>query len=156
MVIPEAARSFFDVGLEVKNGIAILRVPLASHVRQVAKQVLMITSHQVWKHVIMQALIKPAVARQVAAIEKCDVEFQVIAVKPATLRKRVHAMANAEPQVPEFSQDSRHRVPSGRLLPAAFGKEKQVNIRMWKELPATIAAQGKQAKVLWFIKLRGK
>jgi len=27
---------------------------------------------------------------------------------------------------------------------------------MWKELTATIAAQGKQAEVLWFIKLRGK
>jgi hypothetical protein len=65
-------------------------------------------------------------------------------------------MANAQPQVPQFPQDSRHRVPSGRLLPVAFGKEKQVNIRMGEEFPATIAAQGKQAEVFWFIKLRGK
>ena len=27
---------------------------------------------------------------------------------------------------------------------------------MWKELPATIAAQGNQAEVLWFIRLRGE
>ena len=66
MIIPEAARTFLDVGLKVKNGIAILRVPLACHVRQVAKQVLMISGHQVWKHIIMQARIKLAVARQVS------------------------------------------------------------------------------------------
>jgi hypothetical protein len=139
MIVPEAARTFFDVGLKVKNGFAIFRVPLACHVRQVAKQVEIISGHQTRNYIITQAGIKLAVAREVTAIEERDVEFQVISIKPATLRQRVYAMANAEPEVPKLSQDGRHGLTPGRLLPAAFGEEKQVNIRMWKKLPATIA-----------------
>jgi hypothetical protein len=65
-------------------------------------------------------------------------------------------MANAEPQVPKFPEDGGYGLPPGGLLTAAFGKEKQVNIRMGKELSTAIAAEGNQAEVLWFIRLRGK
>ena len=60
----------------------------------------MISRHQVRIHVVVQAVKELAIARQIPAIEQCDVEFEVIAVKPAALRQRVHAVPDPKPQVP--------------------------------------------------------
>jgi hypothetical protein len=65
-------------------------------------------------------------------------------------------MAHAQAQVPEFSQESRNRLAPGGLRGAVLSKEKEVNIRMWKEFPAAVAAQGKQAEAARFSKLRGE
>ena len=78
MIIAEAAGVFLEVGLQVKDGVAVLGVPPASPLRKIAQQVLMIAGNEVRQHLVAQAHKQPGVARQVAAVEERHVELEVV------------------------------------------------------------------------------
>jgi hypothetical protein len=100
MVVPEAAGAVLEVRLKMKNGVVILPMPRAGHLCQIAKQVLMISRHQVRINVVVQPVKEFGITRQITAIQQCDVELEVLPVEPAALRQRVHAVSDPKSQVP--------------------------------------------------------
>ena len=68
-------------------------------------------------------------------------------MKPAALGKGSGRVSNAEPQVPQGSRNRSHGLAERLGNPGAFGKEKQVDIRIREQLLPSITADGHQAEI---------
>lgn len=103
VVIAKAPGRFLEVGLQVKNRVGLFLVPPFGQLDEVANQVLTVTGDQVGDHLITEARAKLNIAGKVSAVEKRDIEFQVVAVKLLAFRQRPRAVSDAEPEVPQRS-----------------------------------------------------
>ena len=122
-------------------------MPLSRDIEEVADQVVTVPRHQFRNHFVAQPPEKVLIAGEEPAVKKRDAEFQVVAVKPAALGKGSGRVSNAEPQVPQGSRHRGHGLAKRLRNPAAFGKEKQVDIRIREQFLPSIAADGDQAKI---------
>ena len=152
MIVAQPARSFLEVGLEVKNRAAVLLVPPARHPCKIAHQLFAITRHQLRHDLVMKTHEQALIARQVPAVEQRNAELEVIGLKAATIAKRASGVSDPKPKVPEgpcqgcngFAQAG----ISAGIRAGPLGKEEKVDIRMGEKLLSSVASHGCEAEAL--------
>ena len=144
--VAQTARRLFEVGLQMENRVAVLRMALAGQFHQIAHQVLAVPRHHVWDDRAPETCIEVRVSGQVSQVQQGNVEFQIVAIEAATLRQGVRAVSHAHSQVPEHAQKGGNGVAVRGWSASILGQEKQVNVRMGKQFPPAITTQRQQKK----------
>jgi len=143
--IPKAAGSFLEIGLQMKNRVAIFSVPVARYFREIANQVMTVPPDQARDRVLVEAREKPQLACEVAAIEKRNVEFQVGAMKLAAFGQCPRGAPHSESQIPERSSNSGDGFPVSRLGSAVYKKKEEVDVGVREKFPSPVPPEGHQA-----------
>src|SRR5712692_1125415 len=89
LIVSQAPGGFLEVGLEVKDRVAVLAVPAARHFEEVRNKVLTVPRHQLGDCTVVEERKKPSVTSEIPAVEKRDAEFQIVAIELAALGERV-------------------------------------------------------------------
>jgi hypothetical protein len=147
MIVSEPPRSILEIRLELENGVALFLVALACHFHQVLNKVLPVPSDKVGDNLFVQVRIKIRVTGDVPAIEKGDIEFQVVPVKAAAFVKGAGGIPDPQPQIPERPGNHCNLFPDRLFDTAISGEEKEVNVRMGKEFSPAIAAQSHESEI---------
>src|SRR5579862_3300400 len=96
VVIPEPARCFLYIRLEVEYGFAKLRVPLACDLRQTLQQCFRFTHYQLGNQFVAKACEELAVSSEIAAIEQRDGEFGIVRIEAITFGKAPRSRTQLE------------------------------------------------------------
>ncbi len=146
-VVAQAARTFLQVRLQMKDGVTELGVAGARDLVQLLGDGGPLTQHKPGKNHLVQLLVEGKLPGQKTAVERGKREFQVVGVEFAGFFHRARAGAGPQPDVPHTLNDGPHRLP--RLLLGFFvGKgEEHVDVGIWEQIFAAVAAQGQQGHV---------
>ena len=124
IVIAQAARTVFDVGLEVEDGVAEFVVAGTSEIGEPLHDRPRFARDELRNRLVVQASEKFAIAREIAAIEQRNCEFDIVRIEFLALGQGARRGAQLEPQIPHFLR----KFPNAILeLPASavIGMEKK-------------------------------
>ena len=141
MIVAQAAGSIFQVGFEVKNGIALFAMALAGELGDIAEQGRALVGDQVGQSLVMQAREKPGIAGDQPCVQHADVELGVVAVEFFAFGERARVGTGAQPQIPEHAGDRLDALMITGLDAMVLAEEQQIDVRVGEEGAAAVSAQ---------------
>ena len=141
MIIAQSAGAIFQVGFQMKDGIAKLGVPRARNLAQLLRNRRPFAQHQPRKGHLVKLLVQRKLPGQETPVERGQREFQVVGIEPSGLFHGARAGAGPQADVPHALDDGPHRF-SRVLLGLLVGKgEQHVDVRVGEQILAPVAAQ---------------
>ena len=148
VIVPQAAGTLLEIGLEVKDGVAVFCVAAAGNFAQLLRNVVPLTQHQAGKRDLVKLLIEGELAGQVSTVKRGQRELKVVAIEFAGFLDRPRAGAGAQTHVPHALDDGSDRF-ARLLLGLLVGEGKEnVDVGIWEEIFAPVAAQSQQRDAL--------
>ena len=100
VIVAQPAGTLFQVGLEMKNGVAVLGVARACNLAQLLGDGGPFAQHQPRKRVLVKLLIQGKMSGQKSAIQRGQRKFQVVGVEAARLLQGARGRAGPQPDIP--------------------------------------------------------
>src|ERR1700732_3425852 len=148
LVTTQSAGSFLHVRLEMVDGVPIPSQPLLRQFLELRLQKrprLLLRSGQ---NFLIQPLEEFRVARQKSPVQKREMKFGVVRFDPPAFFDCASRGAYAKSQVPQGAGKFGDERAVFLLRLFAFKKKKNVEVRIRKEQPPSVSAEGDQAETM--------
>src|ERR1019366_2954624 len=141
MQVAQPAGTLFQVGFQMKDGVAEAQMAGASDFRQALHQDIRLACYKLWQALFMETLKQPGIAAQKAAVEQRDGELDIVGVEACALVEGARRRADPQAGVPHFLAHAAHRVLHPAAKSVVLSQEQKVNVGMRKECAATEATR---------------
>jgi len=147
VVVAEASGTLFQVGFEMKDGVAVFGVAGAGDFAEFLGDSVPLAEGEAGKDVLMELLVEREVSGEEAAVEGGEGEFEVVGVEAGGFFEGAGGGAGAEADVPH-ALDDRADGLFGLLFGFVVGEgEEDVDVGVGEEVFAAIAAEGEEGDV---------
>ena len=148
VVVAQAAGTVFQVGFEVKDGVAELGVTGAGDFAELLGDGVPLAEHEAGQDGLVKLLVERELAGEEAAIEGGEGEFEIVGIEAAGFFDGAGAGAGAQADVPHALNDGANGF-AGLLFGFFVGEgEEDVDVGVGEEIFAAVAAEGEQGDVL--------
>ena len=147
VVVAQAAGTVLQIGLEMKDGVAVLGVAGAGDLAELLRDGVPLAQDEAGKNGLVQLLVERKLSGEKAAVEGGEREFEVIGIEAAGFLDGARAGTGAQADVPHALDDGADRLP-GLLFGLVVGEGKQhIDVGKGEEILAPVAAEGEQGDV---------
>ncbi len=147
VVVAQAAGTVFQVGLEMKDGVAELGVAGAGNFAELLRDGVPLAEDEAGKDGLVELLIERKLAGEEAAVERGEGEFEIVGIEAADFLDGAGGGAGAQADVPHALDDGAHGF-AGLLFGFVVGEgEEDVDVGVGEEIFAAVAAEGEQRDI---------
>ena len=147
MIVAQAAGTLLEIGLQMKNGVAVLGVAGAGDFPQFLCDGVPLAQHQAWKNGLVKLLVKRKLAGKEAAIERRQRELEIIGVESPRFLHCSGTRTGAQTNIPHTLNHGAHRI-FRLLLGLLVGEgEQNIDVGIREKVLAPVAAQCEQRNI---------
>ena len=148
VVVAQAAGTIFEIGFEMKDGVAELGVTGAGNFAQLLGDGVPLAQHEAGEDGLVKLLVERELAGEKAAVESGEGELEIVGIEAAGFFHGAGTGAGAQADVPHALNDGANGFP-GLLFGFFVGEgEEHVDVGVREEVFASVAAEGEQGDIL--------
>ncbi len=148
VVVAQAAGTLFEIGLQVKDGVAVFGVAGAGDFAELLGYGVPLAEDEAREDGLVKLLIEGELAGEETAVEGGQGEFEVVGVEAAGFLHGAGTGAGAKADVPHALDNDANRFP-GLFFGLFVGEgEEYIDVGVGEEIFAAVAAESEQGDVL--------